>query len=184
MQGLSLLTLSTLVPSLKACGSEPCDEPRKLHEVLFFTAIYLISVGTGGHKPSLESFGADQFDDDHVEERKQKMSFFNWWNSGLCAGVIFGVTLIVYVQEHVGWGMAGVILTSVMATSLAIFLVGRPVYRYRAPLGSPLTPLLQVLVAAFTRRNLPYPSDSAHLYEVQATDKVHGRLLTHTNRLK
>ncbi|XP_023540060.1 protein NRT1/ PTR FAMILY 5.6-like [Cucurbita pepo subsp. pepo] len=182
--GLSLLTLSTLVPSLKACGSEPCDEPRKLHEVLFFTAIYLISVGTGGHKPSLESFGADQFDDDHVEERKQKMSFFNWWNSGLCAGVIFGVTLIVYVQEHVGWGMAGVILTSVMATSLAIFLVGRPVYRYRAPLGSPLTPLLQVLVAAFTRRNLPYPSDSAHLYEVQATDKVHGRLLTHTNRLK
>ncbi|KAG7027931.1 Protein NRT1/ PTR FAMILY 5.6, partial [Cucurbita argyrosperma subsp. argyrosperma] len=182
--GLSLLTLSTLVPSLKACGSEPCDEPRKLHEVLFFTAIYLISVGTGGHKPSLESFGADQFDDDHAEERKQKMSFFNWWNSGLCAGVIFGVTLIVYVQEHVGWGMAGVILTSVMATSLAIFLVGRPVYRYRAPLGSPLTPLLQVLVAAFTRRNLPYPSNSAHLYEVQATDKVHGRLLTHTNRLK
>ncbi|KAG6596382.1 Protein NRT1/ PTR FAMILY 5.6, partial [Cucurbita argyrosperma subsp. sororia] len=81
--GLSLLTLSTLVPSLKACGSEPCDEPRKLHEVLFFTAIYLISVWNWWAQPSLESFGADQFDDDHAEERKQKMSFFNWWNSGL-----------------------------------------------------------------------------------------------------
>jgi len=28
----------------------------------------------------LESFGADQFDDGHLEERKKKMSFFNWWN--------------------------------------------------------------------------------------------------------
>lgn len=37
----------------------------------------------------------DQFDDDHPEERKKNMSFFNWWNSGICIGVIFGVTLIV-----------------------------------------------------------------------------------------
>ncbi|KAE8650995.1 protein NRT1/ PTR FAMILY 5.6 [Cucumis sativus] len=182
--GLSLLTLSTLVPSLKPCGGETCEEPRKVHEILFFTAIYLISIGTGGHKPSLESFGADQFDDDHPEERKQKMSFFNWWNSGLCAGVIFGVTLIVYVQEHVGWGMGGVILTSVMAISLAIFLLGRPVYRFRAPLGSPLTPLLQVIVAAFRNRKLGYPPNSSQLHEVQSGDKFQGRLLSHTKNLK
>lgn len=176
--------MSNMVPSLKPCGSETCKEPRKVHEILFFTAIYFISIGTGGHKPSLESFGADQFDDDNPEERKQKMSFFNWWNSGLCAGVIFGVTLIVYVEEHVGWGMAGVILTSVMAISLAIFLLGRPVYRFRAPLGSPLTPLLQVIVAAFRKRNLAYPPHSSHLYEVQTTDKFQGRLLFHTKNLK
>ncbi|XP_022145545.1 protein NRT1/ PTR FAMILY 5.6-like [Momordica charantia] len=183
--GLSLLTVSTLVPSLKACGAEiTCDQPRKLHEALFFTAIYFISVRTGGHKPSLESFGADQFDDDHEEERKQKMSFFNWWNSGLCAGVIFGVTLIVFVQDHVGWGVSGVILTSVMAISLAIFLLGRPVYRFRAPLGSPLTPLLQVLVAAFRNRNLPYPPHPSHLYEHQSTDNSQGRFLSHTQKLK
>ncbi|XP_008442499.2 protein NRT1/ PTR FAMILY 5.6 [Cucumis melo] len=182
--GLSLLTMSTLVPSLKPCDGETCQEPRKVHEILFFTAIYLISIGTGGHKPSLESFGADQFDDDHPEERKQKMSFFNWWNSGLCAGVIFGVTLIVYVQEHVGWGMGGVILTSVMAISLAIFLLGRPVYRYRAPSGSPLTPLLQVIVAAFRKRKLDYPSHSSQLHEVQSGDKFQGRLLSHTKNLR
>uniref|UniRef100_A0A0A0LAE5 Uncharacterized protein n=1 Tax=Cucumis sativus TaxID=3659 RepID=A0A0A0LAE5_CUCSA len=55
------------------------------------------------------------------------------------------------------WGMGGVILTSVMAISLAIFLLGRPVYRRRASLGSPLTPLLQVIVAAFRNRKLGYP---------------------------
>ncbi|KAL5740514.1 hypothetical protein ACOSP7_029397 [Xanthoceras sorbifolium] len=54
----------------------------------------------GGHKPSLESFGADQFDDDHIEERKKKMSFFNWWNFGLCSGLLLGVTVVIYVQDH------------------------------------------------------------------------------------
>ena len=183
-QGLSLMTLSTLVPKLKACGSEICNKPRKVHEVLFFTAIYFISVGTGGHKPSLESFGADQFDDNHPEERKQKMSFFNWWNSGLCAGIILGVTVIVYVEDHLGWGIAGVILTSIMALSLAVFLFGSSVYRYRVPLGSPLTPLLQVAVAAFRKRNLPYPPHSSDLYEVQTADRFQARLLSHTKKLK
>ncbi|KAJ1411217.1 Proton-dependent oligopeptide transporter family, partial [Sesbania bispinosa] len=114
--------------------------------IVYLMGLVLLSLswflpGTGGHKPSLESFGADQFDDDHVEERRQKMSFFNWWNCGLCSGLILGVTIIVYVQDHVNWGVADIILTVVMAFSLLIFLIGRSSYRYRAPTGSPLTPM-------------------------------------------
>lgn len=181
--GLGLLTMSWFVPSLKACHADMCPEPRKVHEVVFFLAIYLISIGTGGHKPSLESFGADQFDDDHVEERKKKMSFFNWWNSGLCCGLLLGVTLVVYVQEHVSWGAADVIITTVMAVSLLIFITGRPFYRYRVPTGSPLTPMLQVLVAAIAKRNLPYPSDPDQLFEYPKV-LTKGRLLCHTSKLK
>ncbi|CAN1235635.1 Protein NRT1/ PTR FAMILY 5.6 [Linum perenne] len=140
LMGLTLLTLSWFVPSLKPCGGH---EPSKVHEVTFFMAIYLISLGTGGHKPALESFGADQFDDDHPEERRKKMSYFNWWNFGLCCGLLLGVTVIVYIQDHVSWGAADVILAVVMSLSLAIFIIGRPFYRYRVPTGSPLTPMLQ-----------------------------------------
>lgn len=161
-----------------------CAEPSKAHEVAFFLAIYLVSIGTGGHKPSLESFGADQFDDDHPQERKNKMSFFNWWNSGLCSGLLFGVTVIVYVQDHVNWGIADIILTVVMASSLLIFIFGRPYYRYRKPSGSPLTPMLQVLVAAISKRKLPHPSNPADLYEVPNSQKAQGRLLCHTKKLK
>ncbi|KAJ9180646.1 hypothetical protein P3X46_008862 [Hevea brasiliensis] len=182
--GLILLTMSQFLPSLKACDGDVCQEPRKVHEVAFFLAIYLISIGTGGHKPSLESFGADQFDDDHSEERKKKMSYFNWWNFGLCCGLVFGVTLIVYVQDHMSWGAADVILTVVMALSIAIFIIGRPFYRYRVPTGSPLTPLLQVLVAAIKKRNLPNPSNPADLYEVPKSQMDQGRLLCHTQKLK
>ncbi|KAL9398762.1 hypothetical protein Peur_007723 [Populus x canadensis] len=182
--GLILLTMSAFVPSLKACEAAVCPKPRKVHEVVFFLAIYLISVGTGGHKPSLESFGADQFDENHDDERKKKMSYFNWWNFGLCCGLLLGVTLVVYVQDHVGWGAGDIILTAVMALSLVIFIIGRPFYRYQVPTGSPLTPMLQVLVAAIRNRNLPYPSNPAELYEVPKSRTDKGRLLCHTESLK
>ncbi|KAF8402992.1 hypothetical protein HHK36_011086 [Tetracentron sinense] len=185
LMGLSLLTMTQLVPSLKPCDHMGmCHKPRKVHEVIFFLALYLVSLGTGGHKPALESFGADQFDDDHSEERKKKMSYFNWWNFGLCSGLLIGVTLIVYVQDNVSWGVADIILTSIMVISIVIFCMGRPFYRYRVPEGSPATPMLQVLVAAMSKRNLPYPSDPALLYEVPKSQKSQGRRLCHTGNLR
>uniref|UniRef100_A0A5B6ZFF5 Uncharacterized protein n=1 Tax=Davidia involucrata TaxID=16924 RepID=A0A5B6ZFF5_DAVIN len=109
------------------------------------------------------------------------MSFFNWWNFGLCCGLLFGVTVIVYVQDQAGWGVADIILTVVLAASIVIFCIGRPFYRYRMPTESPLTPMFQVLVAAIRKRNLPCPLDPAELFEVP---KSQGRLLFHTNKLK
>ncbi|KAH0925178.1 hypothetical protein HID58_017434 [Brassica napus] len=184
LMGLVLLTLSWFIPGLKPCHQEVCLEPRKAHEIAFFIAIYLISIGTGGHKPSLESFGADQFDEGHAEERKMKMSYFNWWSAGLCAGILTAVIVIVFIEDRVGWGVASIILTAVMTISLLIFLVGKPFYRYRKPLGSPLTPMLQVFVAAFAKRKLPYPSDPSLLHEVSKAELNNGRLLSHTTHVK
>ncbi|KAK4345676.1 hypothetical protein RND71_035852 [Anisodus tanguticus] len=176
--------MSRVVPSLKPCDSNLCDERRKVYEPMFFLAIYLISIGTGGHEPSLESVGADQFDDENPEERRKKMSFFNWWDFGLCCGLFLGVTLIVYVQEHVSWVMADLILTVVMASSIAIFYAGRSSYRYRKTTGSPLTPMLNVLVAAIRKRNLQLPSNPSHLHEVPKSETTQRRLLSHTRKLE
>jgi hypothetical protein len=116
-----------------------------VHEVLFFVGIYLVSNSTAGHKPALESFGADQFDDTHAGERVRKMSF-NWWNCALCAGVLLGITVVVvvYAQDSLGWGAATLVLAAVMAALLAVFLAARRTYRYRVLAeGSPLTPPLR-----------------------------------------
>ncbi|XP_068669445.1 protein NRT1/ PTR FAMILY 5.7-like [Aristolochia californica] len=182
--GLGLLTMSHFVPSLKSCEEDQCQRPRKVHEIVFFVAMYMISVGTGGHKPSLESFGADQFDDAHPVERKQRMSYFNWWSFGLCSGLVLGVTVVVYVQDFVSWGGGDVIIIAVMAVSTVIFLIGRPFYRYRVPKGNPLTPMAQVLVAAFVKRRLPHPSNLAQLYEVHIAERGSRSLLDHTNKLR
>lgn len=177
LQGLMVLATAQLAPRLKP------EHSLRLHETLFFVGIYLVSVGTGGHKPALESFGADQFDESHAAERVQKMSFFNWWNCALCSGVLLGVTVIVYAQERIGWGAATVVLAAVMAASLAVFLAGRRSYRYRVPEGSPLTPLLQVVVAAFRKRHLQLPANATELYEVKP-QSIKKRLLCHTDQLR
>lgn len=175
--GLGLLTMSQFIPAFK-----PNVSIRR-HQLIFFIALYLISVGTGGHKPALESFGADQFDGNHSEERKQKMSYFNWWNAAVCAGVIFGVTVIVYVQDNVGWGAADVILMLTMAFSLAVFCSGRRYYRYYVvPEDGPFVPLLQVVTAAIAKRHLTLPSDPSDLHEIPTLDGT-NILLRHTKKL-
>lgn len=179
------MTMSRVIPGLKPCESGICDKPQPIHEIVFFIAMYSISIAAGGHKPSLESFGADQFDDDHPVERKQKMSFFNWWVAGLCSGLLLGVTVIIYIQDNIGWAAADIILTIVMASATVIFCLGRPYYRFRKPTGSPLTPMLQVLVAAVVKRNYPYPSEPDQLFEVVKSDKTEQtRFLFHTEKLK
>lgn len=177
------MTLSEFIPSLKPCNnnSKVCDKPRKVHEVVFFLALYCISLGTGGYKPCLESFGADQFDDDDSEERKKKMSYFNWWNFALCFALLLGVTVVVYVQDYVSWGVANLSLTVLMAVTIVAFYVGRPFYRYRRPEGNTLTPILQAVVAAIRKRNFTCPSNPSLLYEVP---KAKGRFLSHTSRLR
>ncbi|XP_037444189.1 protein NRT1/ PTR FAMILY 5.7-like [Triticum dicoccoides] len=175
--GLVLLAVAQLTPGLRPAGG---SVPR-IHETLFFVGIYLVSVGTGGHKPALESFGGDQFDDGHAGERLQKMSYFNWWNCALCSGVLLGVTVVVYVQERVGWGAATVLLAAVMGCSLVVYLAGWRTYRYRVPQGSPLTPLLRVVVAAVRKRRLRLPADIGDLHEEDGGKK---RLLCHTEQLR
>jgi MFS transporter, POT/PTR family, peptide/nitrate/nicotianamine transporter len=178
--------MTQYIPTLKPCTTTPissCEHATKLHETFFFIAAYLVALATGGYKPCLESFGADQFDDNHTKERKQKMSFFNWWNVSLCSGLFIGVTLIVYVQDYVSWGVGYLILAITMGVTILLFLLGRPFYRYRIAIGSPLTPLLQVLVAAIAKRKLASPHPSL-LYEVPNSTKLQGRLLGHTNRLR
>lgn len=127
----------------------------------------------------------DQFDDNHSGERKKKMSYFNWWNFALCCGILLGVTVIVYVQDKVGWGAANLVLAIVMTVTILTFYFGKIYYRYILPEGSPLTPLLQVLVAAIRKRKLPHPSNPSQLYEVPKLKLAQGsRLLCHTSRLR
>ncbi|RDY02224.1 Protein NRT1/ PTR FAMILY 5.6, partial [Mucuna pruriens] len=184
LKGLSVLTMSQFIPCLKACNNEICHRPRKVHEVVFYLALYGIALGTGGFKPCLESFGADQFDDEHVEERKKKISFFNWWTFALCVAMLLGTTVVVYVQDFVSWGVACLVLTIFMALNIIGFYVGITFYRYRSPQGNPFMTILQVLIAAIRKRNLSFPSNPALLYEVPKSDKSQGRLLSHTSRLR
>lgn len=51
----------------------------------------MIALGTGGIKPNVSAFGADQFDERIPQDKREKESFFNWFylaiNIGRCVCV-------------------------------------------------------------------------------------------------
>ncbi|XP_057740623.1 protein NRT1/ PTR FAMILY 5.4-like [Arachis stenosperma] len=141
------------------------------HEKLFFIALYIASVGDGGHRPCLQTFAADQFDDGTAEERDTKSSFFNWWFLTQILAAISAVFFLGYLQENVGWNKAMALQTIVWIISLSIFLVGIKRYKKQSPTGSPFTNIAQVFVAAFRKRHVKATLHHAHGVSEQHTDQ-------------
>ncbi|KAL5792697.1 hypothetical protein ACOSP7_001291 [Xanthoceras sorbifolium] len=169
LSGMSLLTLAVSVPALKppSCVKEDdCNKASALQTGIFYCALYIIAVGTGGTKPNISTMGADQFDDFEPKERKHKLSFFNWWMFSIFFGTLFSNTFLIYIQDNVGWTLGYGLPTIGLLVSVLVFLVGTPFYRHKLPSGSPFTRILQVLVAAATKWKEPVPNDPKVLHEL------------------
>ncbi|KAK2417842.1 protein NRT1/ PTR FAMILY 5.2 [Trifolium repens] len=170
--GMCLLTLTVSLPMLRPppCGqdiaSKDCQKASSFQIGIFFFALYIIAIGTGGTKPNISTMGADQFDEFESKERSQKLSFYNWWVFYILIGTISAQTVLVYIQDNVGFALGYGIPTIGLVVSILIFVLGTPLYRHRLPSGSPLTRMVQVFVAAIRKWNLNVPIDSKELHEV------------------
>ena len=168
---MTILTLSVSLPSLKPpkCLEKDltkCKKASTLQLAVFYGALYTLAVGTGGTKPNISTIGADQFDDFSPKEKAYKLSFFNWWMFSIFFGTLFANTVLVYIQDNVGWTLGFGLPTLGLAISIAIFLVGSPFYRHKLPTGSPFTRMAKVIVAAIRNWSKPLPSDPKEFYEL------------------
>lgn len=184
---MTLLTLSASVQGLKP----PCDKnnmcnPTQFQEGVFFTGLYLIALGTGGIKPCVSSFGADQFDDTDEAEKKNKGSFFNWFYFSINIGALVASSVLVWIQTNVGWGWGFGIPAVAMALAVVSFFSGTRLYRNQRPGGSPLTRICQVVVASFRKYKENVPRDKSLLYETADEESVvkGSRKLDHTEQLR
>ena len=150
---------------------------------MFFIGLYLIALGTGGIKPCVSSFGADQFDDANESEKKKKSSFFNWFYLLINIGALIAAFVLVWIQTNVGWGFG--ILVVAMVIAVVSFFSGTRLYRNQRPEGSPLTRICQVLVASLRKFHAQVPTNKSLLYEtVDEESAVKGsRKLHHTHQL-
>ncbi|XP_045808984.1 protein NRT1/ PTR FAMILY 5.2-like isoform X1 [Trifolium pratense] len=169
--GMSMLTLSVSLPSLKPpeCHEidvTKCKKASTLQLAVFYGALYTLAVGTGGTKPNISTIGADQFDEFDTKEKKHKLSFFNWWMFSIFIGTLFANSILVYIQDNVGWTLGYALPTLGLAIAIIIFLVGTPFYRHKVPTGSPFTKMAKVIVAAIKKWNVPIPNDPKELYEL------------------
>ena len=183
-----LLTLLASVSALKpaACASDgSCPEATSIQLAVLFISLYSIAIGTGGVKPCLEAFGADQFDERDPFENKMKSSFFNWWYFGLCMGAFLAFTVIIYIEDNVSYGVGYGIMTVFIIIACGLFLGGTPLYRKKVSNDSPLLSVLQVFVAAAHNWSLSVPENGMMLYECYEKKASEGkRQLAHTKGLR
>ncbi|CAK9139841.1 unnamed protein product, partial [Ilex paraguariensis] len=149
--GLGFLTLSAVLPSsdcqsvtnIRACSTQ-------FQIIFFFFSLYLVAAAQGGHKPCVQAFGADQFDEQDPEECKAKSSFFNWWYFGICGGTMISLWILNYIQDNLSWGLGFGIPCIVMGLALVIFLLGTTTYRFsiKGDEKSPFIRIGQVFVKA------------------------------------
>ncbi|GFP97531.1 protein nrt1/ ptr family 6.3 [Phtheirospermum japonicum] len=169
--GVTILTISTIIPGLRPpkCGGgggESCIPASGKQLAVLYLALYLTALGTGGLKSSVSGFGSDQFDETEEKEKKQMMRFFNWFFFLISIGALAAVTVLVYVQDNFGreWGY-GTCACAILV-GLLVFLSGTKRYRFKKLVGSPLTQIAAVFVAALRKRHLELPSDSSRLFDI------------------
>ncbi|XP_075648164.1 protein NRT1/ PTR FAMILY 5.2-like isoform X1 [Castanea sativa] len=172
--GMCLLTLTVSLPTLKppSCGHEvkavDCNKPASSLQVgIFYFALYIIAIGTGGTKPNISTMGAEQFDDFEPKERFHKLSFFNWWMFSIFFGTLFSNTFLIYIQDNVGWSLGYGLPTIGLLISVLVFLVGTPFYRHKLPSGSPIIKITKVFVAAVSKWKVTVPNDPKELHELR-----------------
>ncbi|XP_055811685.1 protein NRT1/ PTR FAMILY 8.1-like [Solanum dulcamara] len=184
--GMTLLTLSASVSGLKpTCNKDSCY-PTSSQKTAFYVSIYLIALGTGGIKPCVSSFGADQFDDNDENEKKKKSSFFNWFYVSINVGALIASSALVYIQSRVGWDWGLGVPAVAMAIALVFFFSGTRLYRLQPPAGSPLTRIFQVFVASIRKSHVKTPHDETLLYETADTESiiVASRKLEHSEEFR
>ncbi|KAL2320612.1 hypothetical protein Fmac_029581 [Flemingia macrophylla] len=187
--GLVVITVSATVPHLHppACPTQVnCIEASSSQLWILYISLLLISLGTGGIRPCVVPFSADQFDMTKKGVESRKWNLFNWYFFCMGLASLSALTIVVYIQDNMGWGWGLGIPTIVMLLSIIAFVLGSPLYKTVKPHGSPLVRLAQVVVAAVKKRKETLPGDDKLLYqnwEIDAPISLEGRLL-HTDQFK
>ncbi|URD83024.1 Nitrate transporter 1.1 [Musa troglodytarum] len=172
--GVTILTISTMAPGLRppACAgpsSGGCVLANGLQMGMLYLGLFTTALGTGGLKSSVSGFGSDQFDESDKIEKKQMMKFFRYFFFFINVGSILAVTVMVYIQDHLGrrWGY-GICAVAIIA-GLALFLSKTNRYRFKKLVGSPLTQFAAVVACAWRKRRLALPEDPSILYDIDTS---------------
>ncbi|XP_076914201.1 protein NRT1/ PTR FAMILY 6.3-like [Bidens hawaiensis] len=167
--GVTILAISTAVHGLQPPKCTPesgqCEKASGIQVGILYLALYLTALGTGGLKSSVSGFGSDQFDETDKEERGQMGKFFNWFFFFINIGSLAAVTVMVYIQDNLGrrWGYG--IVACAIVIGWTTFLSGTKRYRFKKLMGSPLTQIASVFVAAWRKRSAELPEDPSLLFD-------------------
>ncbi|CAO2152118.1 unnamed protein product [Urochloa humidicola] len=174
--GYILLAVQAHVPSLHPPPCTPgqqattCESVHGSNLSLLLLGLYLIPIGDGAARACLPALGGEQFDISDPVEQKQEASFFNWYTFAVSTGGFVGLVFVVWVENSKGWDIGFFVCAICVLLGMLIWIAGFPLYRNQLPSGSPITRILQVLVAAFKKRNVKLPENASELKQINQDD--------------
>jgi dipeptide/tripeptide permease len=135
MQGILFLWLSAMIPGARPppCGvglvPEQCAPAGPRHLAWLIAGFTFLSIGAGGIRPCSMAFGADQFSRHPKEQRSRILqAYFNAYYASIGVAFAVAVTVIVYVQDNVGWKAGFAVPMGLMMLSAVSFLLGSRLY--------------------------------------------------------
>ena len=82
-----------------------CAALSALQRAVLYVGMGLLVVTVAGTNPTSLPFGADQFDESDERHKGGLAHFYNWYYAISMAATFLALTVIVYVQVKVGWGL-------------------------------------------------------------------------------
>ncbi|ERN01911.1 hypothetical protein AMTR_s00089p00178910, partial [Amborella trichopoda] len=68
-----------------------CSPAEGGKAAMLYIALYTLALGEGCLRANIPPFGGDQFDENDIEESKQRSSFFNWYTFSISLGGAIGL---------------------------------------------------------------------------------------------
>jgi POT family proton-dependent oligopeptide transporter len=135
--GLAILTAGAFV-----------EDDLQMQRILSFSGLFLVCMGTGGIKPCVSAFGADQvaaMDRDRVDdngteddspassESEQVRAFFASFYFCINLGAVTSISIIPIVKHHYGYGAAFLLPSIFIVLAMFTFLSKRKEYVHHVP---------------------------------------------------
>ncbi len=115
-----------------------------------FGALFLISIGTGGIKPCVSSFGADQM---KTNDPHALSTYFHVFYFAINLGSVVSIILTPIIRDaYSSYAIAFFVPASLLLLAVIIFLLGRPRYVLHPPQGSVLSLIARVMCSACRER--------------------------------
>ncbi|KAH7572283.1 hypothetical protein ACOSP7_015356 [Xanthoceras sorbifolium] len=153
---------------------EECSTPTTGQLTLLCASFLLMAMGAGCVRPCSLAFGADQFNNpDNPENQRILQSFFNWYYASVGISIMIAATVIVYIQEAVGWIVGFAVPVGLLLSSAILFLLGSSLYVREKANKNLFAGFAQVASAAWKKRHLALPPIiSDGLYYHKGSDRL------------
>nr|GMC62860.1 protein NRT1/ PTR FAMILY 1.2-like isoform X2 [Ipomoea batatas] len=156
--GMAMFWSTTVIPQLRPppCNENDnvCTSATTFQLLTLFTSFIVVALGSGAARSCSLAFGADQLQDLQKTTTGSTERYFSWYYAISLFSVLVAMTVLVYIQENMGWEIGYGVVVVIMLISLVVFFLGSSFNVKPKAKESLIVGLIQVAVASYRKRNL------------------------------